>query len=550
MSIDAYVKFEHLNPRTNTWHAYPAGITVRLLDDDLFSSDDNLATTSTDANGTVHLHVSTVDASVADLFGSPDVYFKVHPNGARIDGVPLPKAWSSKNGRDTSGRSGFYRGFTGGDIGTASSPVVFRIPGINAWIEFYYYNEYAKRALPLPAGVPARMRDYDEDTADETLAVSVTNSDGLAVLTHHRDSVSQETYEGAPEIYFDVLTTGLNDNGTPLPPSQSTRRLRSNYGGSGYYSGFTGSEIAQYGHPRRFVLGPKHFTRVGFILLTADATDTSTPDFQAKVNKIRVIQEKFKEEYLYATYGRSLVVGSQGVAVIKMSGPIPDVDNAETFLKQVTAKYYSDHGDLYDHLVIYEDFAGASLGSRSYRIRNNVCNIGQSIYDNSAEYGSNRVLKTIGLVCDVNDLPAAYHFCDSKMHLLMHEGIGHQFGIYGLQSLGISDSIHFNQYCGGPSFSYMYAHPWRMTPDGRFYVVLPTADEFRDGFFVRFHPLVLYAMGLYSADEVGFTMVVTTNYKLRHRYDGPAQSSPAAGSALFRSMTEVMAAWGGPRSIA
>ncbi len=550
MAIDVFLKFEYLNPRTNAWHAYPAGVEVVVRDSDFFpSGSPNLESSVTDGDGKAHLVISDSTAARADPGGRPDLYFLIRPGNRSVNGVPLPQSWSSYFHTDTAGRRGYYANFAGNRIGSPQSPVTFRIPGLNAWLEFYYYNEIHKKALPVPPGVLAQMWDYDPGTNDELLATSVTGNQGAVSFTYHKGSVPQEAYEGNPEIYFSIHTQGLNDNGVPLPPSQHTRNLRSHYGGSGYYPSFSGSEIGQFQSPRRFVLGPKHFIRVGFILLTHENTDTDTPAFAAKVAKIRALQEKYKEEYLYATWGRSLVVGAQDVAVIKVSGPIPDSDHAHDFLKQVTQKYYETHGDLYDYFAVYEDFGDASLGSRHYTIRNNIEHIGMAIKNDSQLYGSNGLLKGIGLISDVNDLPADYHFSDSRMHLLLHETVGHQYGIYGLSSLQISGSIHFNHYCGGPTFSYLYAHPWRMTPNGKFYVVKPTSDELQNGFFVRFHPIVMYAMGLFEPNEVPVTMVVSTNYQIQHRYDGPDQATPTDGSAAFHNIQDIMDEWGGPRNV-
>ncbi len=550
MAIDVFLKFEYLNPRTNAYAPYPRGIVVKAWDHDLFSPDDFLAEGLTDSTGRVHLTITKEKIDAAEIIGKPDIYFKVYPEGRTVDGIPLPKVWSSRNRMDTKGRRGYYKNFGEGSIGSADNPVTFRIHGLNAYVEFYYYNQGAKRIKPLPENVTVEMRDYDPHSHDELLGVGVTDSQGRAFVTAHLESVQQEVSEGNPEVYFRVNTQGICAEGTCLPACES-RQMRSNYGAPGYYPGFGEDRIGDFSRPRRYVLGPKHFIRVGFVVLTAENTDTESPGFQSKVDRVRTIQGRFKDEYIYATYGRSCAVGMQDVAVIKMDGHIPSIGSQEgqifDFLKGVGRKFYETHGDFYDYLAVYEDFGDATLGSRHYTIKNDIEHIGMDLRDRSGKFGSAGVLRGIGLICDVNELPDTYSFRDSQMHLLLHETVGHQYGIYGLDRLKISDSIHFDHYVAAPAFSILYAHPWRMTLDGRFLVVLPTEEDFTNGFFVRFHPLVMYNMGLFTPEEVGSIMVVDTAYEIRHRYDGPA--TPVEGSATFYSMEEIIEEWGGTRRV-
>lgn len=553
MPIDIHLRFQYKNPVTNTWENYPAGIPVDALDWDYFSSD-GLASGQTNAQGQVALQVSDQALARAESSG-PELYFRIRPGNRSAGSIPLPRQWDSRFKTDANGQAGLYSNFTGTQLGTAQDPLVFRISGIIAYLELWYYNQNRDRLLPCPAGVTVHMVDYDPRTANEILATTTTDAQGKVHLVYHAANVTQESGERYPDVYFQFNPMGIRDNGDPLPPAQDSRSMRSNYGGTGYYPEFDGATIGQWERPRRFVLGPKHFIRVGFVAVASQGTDLQSAAWRSHVDKLTVIQEKFKEQYAFATYGRSLVVGRQGVGVVQLDRPYP-TNNREMVETQhyIAKKWYESHGDLYDYLAVYPETSstGALLESSHTLVRNDVENIGVRIRNRTADYGSNGQLKGYGQVQALDELPDNYDFVDSRMNLLLHETVGHQYGIFGLTSLGMTPSgIHFGGFDGGPTWSFMYARPWRQAPNGKWYVNNPTAQERQDGYFVRFHPLLMYAMGLMEESEVPPTLVLTPTAGggSGQRWAGPEEAQAIEATARYITIQEIIRVWGGPRRV-
>ncbi|MFQ6134121.1 MAG: hypothetical protein ACE5R4_18910 [Armatimonadota bacterium] len=270
------------------------------------------------------------------------------------------------------------------------------------------------------------------------------------------------------------------------------------------------------------VIRPRRTWTMAFVLLTDPDTDTTTPAFAAKLAKVEYMRQRVGRYFRVATGSLGALRPSAQVYVLQPDGYIPDVRVGPTnllyaFVQSVTRLLYERTADEWDFIAIYEDYPDKQVTARHLYVQNEAASSGLDLFDMSADYGSQGRLLGVGLVWDVNDMPAAYDFSHSRMHLLLHETIGHQYGVH-LEALA-KPGAHFDLGIEAPSFTVMYGRPWVRLDDTHF-TTAEVMDPDRGHFLITFHPWIMYIMGLKGRSEVpARIMKVHPDTLPAHRYD-------------------------------
>ncbi|MFW6156748.1 MAG: hypothetical protein ACOC7J_05465, partial [Armatimonadota bacterium] len=183
--------------------------------------------------------------------------------------------------------------------------------------------------------------------------------------------------------------------------------------------------------------------------------------------------------------------------------PPPDgvADDRETidFAKAVAKLLFQQTQDVWDLIAVYADYGSPHMGSRYIRARNDTTRIGFDLWDGTEAFGSAGRLMGVGLIDDVNGVPQPWELADGDMQLLLHETIGHQYGVYHPEIR--KRGSHFANGLESPSFTMMYGRPWQCIDDTHFRCEQqPNPDT---GILdITFHPWILYIMGLKQRREV------------------------------------------------
>ncbi len=270
------------------------------------------------------------------------------------------------------------------------------------------------------------------------------------------------------------------------------------------------------------VIRPRRTWTMAFVLLTAPDTDTSTPAFATKLAKVEYMRQRVGRYFKVATGNLGALRPSGQVFVLQPEGYIPDVRVGPTnvlydFVQRVTGLLYDRTGDEWDFVAIYEDYPDRQVTARHLYVQNDTARSGLDLFDMSGDYGSAGRLLGVGLVWDVNDMPADYDFSQSRMHLLLHETIGHQYGVH-LAALA-QPGAHFDLGIESPSFTVMYGRPWVRIDDTHF-TTAEVLDPVGGHFLITFHPWIMHIMGLKGRNEVpSRLMKVHPDTPPAHRYD-------------------------------
>ena len=242
---------------------------------------------------------------------------------------------------------------------------------------------------------------------------------------------------------------------------------------------------------------------VAFILLAPQGTDTSSPAFQTLLNRVNTVKAQLPDQFSRSTDGRGTADVSYPTVVIIPDGTaygVTDSANMWPFLRDtMTNQFYSDHPDDFDFLAIYEIYPDIIIGSRHLGVRSRVAGFGISPYDTTAIWGSAGRLRGVGLVRDANDLPDSYDFANSRMHLLLHEVFGHQWGVFA-QRLSKPGS-HFDIGIESPNFTVLYGRPWIKIDDNN-YTTADIQDPVTGFTKVIFHPWMMYVSGMKLRSEI------------------------------------------------
>ncbi len=149
-----FLKFEIWNLGSQAFEPV-AGQSVNLMDENVLS-DTLMASNTTDAQGQVLFTIDDL-ALAADGEAEPDIYFAVQLSGTIAGHSGLPGEWVTKGWKATDGTAGLHDDFTGGDLGTPVSPLVFRVG-----VDFHVRLEY-----PVTGGA----RSGNTDPAAEGIPV-------------------------------------------------------------------------------------------------------------------------------------------------------------------------------------------------------------------------------------------------------------------------------------------------------------------------------------------------------------------------------------------
>lgn len=242
---------------------------------------------------------------------------------------------------------------------------------------------------------------------------------------------------------------------------------------------------------------------VAFIILAPPGTDQSSAEFQAALDRVNGIKAELPDQFRRSTEGGGAVDVSYPTVVLTPSGqPYGTSDGWrmwEFVRGALVNELYAAHPDDFDFLAIYETFPDTSIGSRHLTVRTEVAGFGITPFDDSASWGSGGRLRGIGLITDATDLPDSYDFLDSKMHLLLHEVFGHQWGVKA--PLLAKPGSHFDTGIQSPAFSVLYARPWRQMDPTNF-TTADIQDPETGTHKVVFHPWMLYVAGMKERSEV------------------------------------------------
>lgn len=260
---------------------------------------------------------------------------------------------------------------------------------------------------------------------------------------------------------------------------------------------------------------------VAFIVLAPEGTDTTTSEFQAHLNKVEDIKTALTSQFVTSTEGRGIVDVSYPIIVLTPPGPVYGLSDGGlmwTFLRETMVNhFYTAHPDDFDFLAIYELYPDKSIGSRHLTTKTKVAGFGITPYDISASWGSGGRLRGVGLVTDLTNLPNEYEFIASRMHLLLHEVFGHQWGVFADRIM--KPGFHFDIGIESPNFTVLYGRPWRMVDETHF-----TTEDVQDPatgtFKVTFHPWMLYVAGMKTRSEVPILLMdVEPDTPPSSRYD-------------------------------
>jgi hypothetical protein len=209
VTVDVYLRFEVYNLTTLTFDPLPAGVTVELVDSNTLG-DTALDTLTTDANGQVHFQIADRKALSEP---EPDLYFLVKPAGISHAGHTLPDEWSTSGWTATDGSAGYYDNFAGSNLGSSTSPLVFRI-GVDYHLRITYKDE---RMYPGGSTPAADFTCVDgtvsltQGSADVRCSMSVWGSNIVGMtfkVPSHDEIFTVASVSGRNQLTLDRVFSG------------------------------------------------------------------------------------------------------------------------------------------------------------------------------------------------------------------------------------------------------------------------------------------------------------------------------------------------------
>ena len=244
-------------------------------------------------------------------------------------------------------------------------------------------------------------------------------------------------------------------------------------------------------------------------------------------------------------------VGDNGnVAIMEITGNY-DGNKADGSVndnprQEIAKEYFRTHPDTADFLVIFSNFdysmpdpaaKGFYLG-----VRNDTQGIGQSLFDNSARFGSNGKLQGTVDMGNVTSLAANVYGpkLDETITILNHE-IGHRWGAYvrlknpdgSMNNSLLGESNTHWSYLLDTQGSIMYGNGWKDNKDGTFTSFAKQSV---------FSPLDLYLMGMIAKEQVP-PMLLIDNPAI-DRTQLPHLGDTITGTMKTISIDEIIAAEG------
>lgn len=275
---------------------------------------------------------------------------------------------------------------------------------------------------------------------------------------------------------------------------------------------------------------------MAFVVVAHSADDITTDEFAAGVAKVDRMRLAVPGAFRAATEGLGRLETSDRVFVVQndtWSRPKANPAWQDLYgrVRWTLKDVYEETGDVWDFVAIYmADDRVDSFGGNAALIQSEDASMtGLAAYDHTRRVGSDGRLLCVGLVNKVEDMLPLEDIRGSEgMHVLLHETIGHHYGMYWRALNPPGERMHFHWGIEGPAFTILYARPWVKVDDTHFKVVPPDDQRFPgpgDQFVHRFHPWMLYIMGLKRADEVpSRIMKVHTAEPPAHRYE-PTEST-------------------------
>jgi Glucodextranase, domain B len=237
-------------------------------------------------------------------------------------------------------------------------------------------------------------------------------------------------------------------------------------------------------------------------------------------------------------------------AVIEVAGDF-DTTNPDSSInsaprQKVAQEYYKTHNDNLDFLVIFSTFDYAMPDQDTQgvymSVRNDTLGINQTVFDNSAYYGSNSKLQgtiDMGNVSTLAVNPYGEQL-NQTLTVLSHE-FAHRFGAYVRYKLpdnSIStgllgkDNSHWS-YLLDSQGSVMYGNGWNDNGNGTF-----TSTTIMNSY----SPLDLYLMGMIPKDQVP-PMLLIDNQNI-NKTQLPFLGATVSGTASTVSINDIVAAEG------
>jgi hypothetical protein len=308
-------------------------------------------------------------------------------------------------------------------------------------------------------------------------------------------------------------------------------------------------DIGSMSEPITFVLNATHFHKYGFVVIS------QTPDSSEVEQAVQIIEntrERIYREYTFATWGRAVMVGREPIMV---QSPSPELMPTEwtnfdellrPLARQIAQDFIAEYGDAFDYIAVFGEpnYGG---GGFHLRVQQKVLNIGiQNTMDESAEFGSDGKLKAVGFSGNIYDCLSEYEsygeILTHQIYRIFHECIGHNYGITGLESLGITDWGHFADGTIIPSIKSSIMRATGANLDEESMTVQKIGYIGAD-YYSRFHRLWMYAAGIFPPQSVGDVVVLSPE-----TYEAMLQTNePVPADFTKFSMDEIIETWGGPR---
>ncbi len=257
-----------------------------------------------------------------------------------------------------------------------------------------------------------------------------------------------------------------------------------------------------------------HFT-MAFIVVTDPGTSLSS----SREKLFNTFADTFEEAFFEATANLAVMnVTEVSTFPYEIDWLEPNVtDSVSLDTKKITKKFYETHGDDYDLLTIFQEYENPSAPAWHGEVKNIMKNIGIEIKDDTAEYGSKgRLLGVTGdMTLNTSDATSKK---DYIIWELLHE-TGHQWccGIND-SNLKIADGAHFSlglETSNGSVIDGIGGNVY-YTFNEKTNEFLQMEDYYAETF--RFHPFILYFMGLLPEDQydVGYDVYDVGSYESQY----------------------------------
>jgi len=258
---------------------------------------------------------------------------------------------------------------------------------------------------------------------------------------------------------------------------------------------------------------PKEYTSA-FILLVENGTSPSVE----QLNNLKKLSKTFSENFKTATNGLLDMNVSDDISIITLTDAMIDKNGKRPFLKLdlISKIFYKENQDIYDFLNIYTLFDGPRAYLYHQTIHNNVASIGVGVQleDNIQKFGGNR-LRGFNYFDNLNrinfeDEESFFRANFALLHETGHQwccGVGDDFRYdKNNAKLEITSKSHFFHGLESPykTGTPLRAYPRHQLPDGSY----ETNYNSNINIPVKYHPFLLYFMGVLPEDEYG------TKYKI------------------------------------